>query len=300
MSGELYCVEIPVEHLPNQGDRETRFVTFFGNEFSGLRDLQMVKLNKVIYKDKSGALVGARKTLEFNQRMVDTLQESVAQGNPQKWLAHARVLQFLSKTHEFKVVYSGVEKEQARSVEPEIPKVFLAADGTYRVPPKIGFTKGVREWALALGHVDRNTGVGYSGQINGKTKLETLQKLFDPLNPPWIQDYVKTLPLAAPEDIPQPVQPVVELPLTAEEIAAIEPFDYQEFTQKISAAEYKKRYVMDPRFRVACDKMFVIQAAFEEKMRLKQESEATQESLDAEKRKYQRADADEQFKTGGV
>jgi hypothetical protein len=46
--------------------------------------------------------------------------------------------------------------------------------------------------------------------------------------------------------------------------------------------------------------MFAIQAAFEEKMRLKQEAEATQESLDAEKRKYQREDANESFKTGGV
>jgi hypothetical protein len=91
----------------------------------------------------------------------------------------------------------------------------------------------------------------------------------------------------------------VEVPLTAAEIEAIVPYDYQEFTQKISAAEYKKRYVLDQRFRVACDKMFVIQAAFEEKMRLKQEAEATQESLDAEKRKYQREDENERFKTSG-
>jgi hypothetical protein len=298
MSGELYCVEIPVEHLPNQGNRETRFVTFFGNEFSGLRDLQMVKLNKVIYKDKSGALVGARKTLEFNQRMVDTLQESVAQGNPQKWLATARVLQYFPKTHEFKIAYSGSEKETIRAAEPEIPKAFLAADGTYRRPPTVGFSKGPRQWALAVAHVDRNTSVAYADRFNGATKLETIQRLFDPFQPAWILDYVLTLPLADPADIPLPVEPVVEVPLTAAEIEAIAPFDYAEY-EKISSAEYKRRYVMDERFRVACDKMFVIRAAFEEKMRLKHEAEATQESLAAEKRKYQRLDANEEFKRDG-
>jgi hypothetical protein len=88
------------------------------------------------------------------------------------------------------------------------------------------------------------------------------------------------------------------VPLTAAEIEAIAPFDYAEY-EKISSAEYKRRYVMDERFRVACDKMFVIRAAFEEKMRLKHEAEATQESLAAEKRKYQRLDANEEFKRDG-
>jgi hypothetical protein len=140
--------------------------------------------------------------------------------------------------------------------------------------------------------------VAYADRFNGITKLEVVQKLFgSPI--PWVIDLVKTYKLADPSQITQPAAPVVEVPLTATEIEAIEPFNYQEFTQ-ISAAAYKKRYVMDQRFRVACDKMFVIQAAFEEKMRLKQESEATQEALEVEKRKYQREDDNEQFKTGGV
>jgi hypothetical protein len=264
--------------------------------YGNLLDASFVPLGKAIQKDKQGNL-RSRNSLDLNKRMVDDVRARVAAGAPEQWLAGSYVGEYMPSRHEFKIVYNGIEETKAVA-EPQVPPVMQAQDGTWRVVPTVGFSKGVRQWSLSIAHVDRGTNVAYADRFNGITKLEVVQKLFgSPI--PWVIDLVKTYKLADPSQITQPAAPVVEVPLTATEIEAIEPFNYQEFTQ-ISAAAYKKRYVMDQRFRVACDKMFVIQAAFEEKMRLKQESEATQEALEVEKRKYQREDDNEQFKTGGV
>jgi len=266
------------------------------NVYGNLSDASFVPLNKAIQKDKQGSL-RSRNSLELNKRMVDDVRARVVAGAPEQWLAGSFVGEYLPSRHEFKIVYNGIEETKVVA-EPEVPSVMQAQDGTFRMVPISGFSHGVRGWALAVAHVSRETNQAYADQFNGATKLEVVTRLFSsPL--PWVIDLVKTYKLADPSQIPQPAAPVVEVPLTAAEIEAIVPYDYQEFTQKISAAEYKKRYVLDQRFRVACDKMFVIQAAFEEKMRLKQEAEATQESLDAEKRKYQREDENERFKTSG-
>lgn len=282
---------------PNAPNQTNRFMICPNNSYRDLTDASFVPLGKAIQKDQRGNL-RSRNSLDLNKKMVDDARARVAAGAPEQWLAGSYVGEYMPSRHEFKIVYNGIEETKAVA-EPEVPSVMQAQDGTFRVVPTVGFSKGVREWSLSIAHVDRGSNVAYADRFNGITKLEVVQKLFgSPI--PWIIDLVKTFKLADPSQIPQPVEPVVEKPLTAAEIDAIEPFDYQEFTQKISAAEYKKRYVMDQRFRVACDKMFAIQAAFEEKMRLKQEAEATQESLDAEKRKYQREDANESFKTGGV
>jgi len=281
---------------PNAPNQTNRFMICPNNSYRDLTDASFVPLGKAIQKDQRGNL-RSRNSLDLNKKMVDDARARVAAGAPEQWLAGSYVGEYMPSRHEFKIVYNGIGETKAVA-EPEVPPVMQAQDGTFRVVPTVGFSKGVREWSLSVAHVDRTSNVGYSDRFNGITKLEVVQKLFgSPI--PWIIDLVKTFKLADPSQIPQPAAPVVEVPLTAAEIEAIAPFDYQEFTQKISAAEYKKRYVMDQRFRVACDKMFVIQAAFEEKMRLKQEAEATQESLDAEKRKYQREDENERFKTSG-
>ena len=281
---------------PNAPDQTNRFMICPNNVYGNLSDASFVPLNKAIQKDKQGSL-RSRNSLELNKRMVDDVRARVVAGAPEQWLAGSFVGEYLPSRHEFKIVYNGIEETKVVA-EPEVPSVMQAQDGTFRMVPISGFSHGVRGWALAVAHVSRETNQAYADQFNGATKLEVVTRLFSsPL--PWVIDLVKTYKLADPSQIPQPAAPVVEVPLTAAEIEAIVPYDYQEFTQKISAAEYKKRYVLDQRFRVACDKMFVIQAAFEEKMRLKQEAEATQESLDAEKRKYQREDENERFKTSG-
>jgi hypothetical protein len=281
---------------PNAPNQTNRFMICPNNVYGNLLDASFVPLGKAIQKDKQGNL-RSRNSLDLNKRMVDDVRARVAAGAPEQWLAGSYVGEYMPSRHEFKIVYNGIEETKAVA-EPQVPPVMQAQDGTWRVVPTVGFSKGVRQWSLSIAHVDRGTNVAYADRFNGITKLEVVQKLFgSPI--PWVIDLVKTYKLADPSQITQPAAPVVEVPLTATEIEAIEPFNYQEFTQ-ISAAAYKKRYVMDQRFRVACDKMFVIQAAFEEKMRLKQESEATQEALEVEKRKYQREDDNEQFKTGGV
>jgi hypothetical protein len=287
---------LTVVEVPGAPDQANRFVTCPRLVYTDLSDIAWGPSKKGILRDKTGNWRSLN-SVELNRKIVDDFRARVKAGTAVAWIGTARVVEYMPSRNEFKSIYEGPEETKVVA-EPEVPSVMQAQDGTFRMVPISGFSHGVRGWALAVAHVSRETNQAYADQFNGATKLEVVTRLFSsPL--PWVIDLVKTYKLADPSQIPQPAAPVVEVPLTAAEIEAIAPFDYQEFTQKISAAEYKKRYVMDQRFRVACDKMFVIQAAFEEKMRLKQESEATQESLNAEKRKYQREDENERFKTSG-
>jgi hypothetical protein len=289
---ELYAVEVP--GIPNKNDYETRFATFPGNEYSGIGSLKMVKLGKVIYRDKRGVLVCA-KSFDLNCRIVDDLHEAVKNGHPQQFLATARVVKYISATNSFEVAYSGrVEKRAA--IEPEIPKAFLAHDGTWRKPPSFGFSKGAREWGLGVAHVDRGSNVAYADRFNGTTKLETLQKLFEsPV--PWVQDYVLTLPFADPQDIPVPPEPAVEYVPTQAEIDAAPALSHEEF-DKLPAAVINEQFVLDPIFRARVRKMEAEDARKLVIFNQQKEEEDFRKAADALRKKKAVDAENEAFKTG--
>ena len=200
---------------PNAPDQTNRFMICPNNVYGNLSDASFVPLGKAIQKDKQGKL-RSRNSLDLNKRMVDDVRARVAAGAPEQWLAGSYVGEYLPSRHEFKIVYNGIEETKAVA-EPEVPSVMQAQDGTFRVVPTVGFSKGVRQWSLSIAHVDRGSNVAYADRFNGITKLEVVQKLFgSPI--PWIIDLVKTFKLADPSQIPQPVEPVVEKPLTAAEL----------------------------------------------------------------------------------
>jgi hypothetical protein len=276
-------------------DQSKRFLVCLRQIYSDLSDASFVEAGKAIWRDSQGRW-HAKNATDTNKRIADDARKRAAAGAPESWLSSAQVVEYMPSRHEWKVIYKGEPVSQA-TVEPEVPPAFLSTDGTFRIPPSAGFNHG-REWSLSIAHVDRNTNQPFADRFIGKTKLEVLEKLFSsPI--PWVQDLVKTYPLANPEDVPQPVEPVAERSLTPAEIAAIQPFDWGEYVN-MPADVYKKRYVLDPRFRVASDKMFEVRKGFEDRMRAKQEAEAAQQELEAEKKKYLQADANERLKSGGV
>jgi hypothetical protein len=278
-------------------DQANRFVTCPRLVYTDLTDIAWGPSKKGILRDKNGNWRSLN-SIELNRKIVDDFRARVKAGTAVAWIGTARVSEYMPSRNEFKSVYEGPEEKKVIT-EPDIPTAFLAVDGTWRLPPTAGFSKGPRFWSLAVAHVDRKSNQAYSSQFTGVSKLEVLQKLFDPMNPAWVLDLVTTYRLADPSQIPQPVAPVVEVPLTAAEIEAIEPYDYEAYT-RIPAAQYKRDYIMSERFRVSIEKMFSVRQMFEEKMRLKQEAEANQAAIDKAKKQYQRDDANELFKTGGI
>jgi hypothetical protein len=287
---ELFAVECPEAPI-----RENRFATF-GNEYSGFQSIHFVPLSKVIYRDRRTNALVCAKGLSLCQRMTDDLHQAVRDGWSQKWLSSARVVKYISATQSFETVYTGKEQEHVR-VEPEVPKAFLCQDGTWRVPPETGFSRGTRESSLSIAHVDRTTNQAYADRIVGQNKLRILQKLFDsPL--PWVIDLTKTYPLANPQDIPAPPQPVVEYVPTQAEIDAAPAMTHEEF-DKLPAAVINEQFILDPIFRARIRKMEAEDARKLVIFNQQQEQKDFKEAA-AALRKKKAADADnEAFKTGG-
>ena len=288
---ELYCVEVP-----EAPERELRFATFHGNQYSGFQSISFVPLNKVIYKGRRTGVLECAKGLSWCQRMVDDLRQAVCEGWSQKWLASARVVKYLSATNSFEVVYSGPDSQQV-SIEPEVPKAMLAFDGTWRYVPTTGFSKGAREWGFSLAHVDSRTNVPYADRINGATKLETITKVFES-QVPWIQDYVLTLPLANPADIPPPPEPSVEYVPTQAELDAVQPLSQAEWAA-MPAEEHKRRYVFDPLYREAYRKMLSIEKQQQAKAAEKKAKENEEAEIQKLKKQFIRKDEDDLRKSGG-
>jgi hypothetical protein len=291
MSSDLFAVEVP--QAPVQSER---YCIVPSGQLGGYSDIKFVPLAKAIYRTGKNSPTVSRHSFSFCESIVECLHNLVKAGSPQKWLQSARIVQYLPAINEFRPVEQ--KQEKAALVEPEIPKAFLAADGTYRRPPTVGFSKGPREWALAIAHVDRNTSVAYADRFNGATKLGTIQRLFDPLMPAWVQDYIKTLPLADPQDIPVAPEPIVEYVPTQAELAAAPAMTHEEF-DKLPASFLNEQFILDPIFRARVRKMEAEDArklaAFKEQ---EEEQQFREAAVALRKKKNQEAD-DEAFKTGG-
>lgn len=279
--------EIYVTEVPEAPQRENRFLTFFGSEYSGIKSLQFVPMSRVI-RTVNGVLQGDKQR-SVNHKIVDDIQQAIKDGYPDKWLGSARVLRYLPANKKFEVVYVGKEQE-VKQVEPEVPKCFLAFDGTWRKTPTTGFTKGAREWAYVFACVD-STNVGRTDRFNGKTRLDCVQQLFEsPI--PWIQGYVRSLPFADPSEIPAPPAPVVERVYTEAELAGVPPLDPTVF-QRMPSPEFKRKYAFDELFRVAYDKMIEVEEAQKAKDAERNTKVAKEAELKKMREDFLKQDADE-------
>ena len=283
---ELYCVE--VRQAP---DKENRFAICFSSVFSNLSDIQFVKLGKAIIGSRSQGF-RARHNLDFCKHIVDSLHQAVKGGSPQKWLASARVSRFVPTTSQLESVYTGVE-QVAAIVDNSPSLIRLAFDGTYRKIPDV-FQRMPRGWKYPFSILADSNGIPRADWFQAPTKKEIVDQIFDP-NYQLARDVVVSYPLADPSEIPEPPAPVAEFVPTQAELNAVEPLNYSEW-QRLPSEEHKRRYVFDPLYRAAFEKMLTVQAVAEQKFAEKQAKEKEAEDIEKLKKQILSADEDERRK----
>jgi hypothetical protein len=158
---ELFAVE--VTRAPIQAER---FATYYGVAYSGLSDIKLVALNKVISVDRLGQW-SCRHGLDACKRLTDDMHAAVKAGSPQKWLASARVVRYILRTKTFELVYTGVQEETAVEDNPSL--VRLAYDGTYRKIPNL-FEKTPRGWKFPYSIIADSNGTPRADWIQAPTK----------------------------------------------------------------------------------------------------------------------------------
>lgn len=208
-----YLVELPEAPA---SDRIHRYATFLGSAYRGFQDITFVELAKATKLDKATGKWVAFKDYSVCKRIVDDLRQAVKEGWSQTWLASARVCSYDSDSKTLIQVYPAAE-EVTVDRDGNVPKVAEAADGTWRVVPTIGWSKGPRDWSLGYAFID-STNTPRAGSIAAPTKLGVIQKLFDSTFALFVE-YTKTLPLADPADVPETTKPVAHAP-TVKEVAA--------------------------------------------------------------------------------
>jgi hypothetical protein len=113
--------------------------------------------------------------------------------------------------------------------------------------------------------------------------------------PAYVAEYVRTFPLAAPQDIPREPEPEKEYVPTAAELAAIPPMTPAEWNS-IPVSIATRRYALDWKFKASVDKLSAAEAAKTAKQNAEKAAAREKEELEARKKKYREEDANRALK----
>jgi|HubBroStandDraft_6_1064221.scaffolds.fasta_scaffold46594_4 hypothetical protein len=275
MAELLYAVEVV-----DAPQREIRFATVReGGYYGGIGDIIFVTSTKAFKKPQSTC-----------RQIVDDLRAAATSGTSHAYLGSARVVCYHTDTKRWETVYTGKEAFKPRA-QKAAPKNAQDSKGFWRVVPTTGFHQGPRETVFRAGFTGSD-GYPKAIEIAGQTEYEIVEKMFNSL---YVihQEFVKTLPFSSPEDvaiaeseIAAANAPKVQRQYSAAELAAVPALDYNEW-RMMHTEVYKKRYVMEPLFKAAADKMFANLDAIEKENQRKQIAEAEKKQLDAMRKQYE-------------
>jgi hypothetical protein len=225
-------------------DQEHRYLVCPGNTYSGRTSCKFVNLAHASTKIRS--LWSGGTSMAIAERIFEDFLTAANAGAEADWMKSIRVTSYHSDPGR-REVYLPREVEQAQ-VEPEVFPVAQGTDGEWRVVPTTGFKRGPRGWSYNAAFVDQYT-IGRTIELSGTTKLECIQRLFGAIMPAFVPEFVRTLPLADPNAIPKPAPPPEEdYEPTEAELAAI-PALSVEYVDSLSAAEEKRLFIYDWKFR---------------------------------------------------
>jgi hypothetical protein len=284
---ELYCIEVPLAPV-----QEERFIMCHSGVYANLSDAQFVKLNKVILGNRSQGF-RARHDLDFCKRVVDDCREGAKNGSQKKWLGSARVSRFIPATSQLAPVYIGIQEAAPVVDNPGLTR--RCFDGTFRTIPNL-FQKTPRGWKYAFSILADSHGVPRADFFQAATKTEIVDQIFDP-NYQLARDVVLTYPLAQPSEIPEEPKPVAEYVPSQAELDAVEPFDFVAWN-RLTSEEHKRKFVFDPLYRAAFEKMLVKQKVKEDERALELEQKQKAETIEKLKKQFITHDANEAFKEG--
>jgi len=246
-------VLIEVVKAPNQAERFLICVP--ANEYAGMKSLKWVTL--VGACQRTGRDWTGKMSMALAQRVFDDMLARANSGQEAEWMKSIRVTQYRANTQKPAVVLLPREPEVV-AVEPEVLPVAMATDGAWRVVPTTGFRKEFRGWSYQGAFVDSGN-EGRTIRIAADTKQECALKLFGSISP-VTQEFVRTFPLADPKAIPQPKGPTPEeyVPTQAE-LNSIPALSI-EYCNSLSAAEMKRLFVFDWKFREGYRKRQILDA----------------------------------------
>lgn len=275
MAQVLYAVEVP-----EAPQREIRFATFQdGGKYGGIEDINWVTSTKAFKKPESVC-----------RQIVDDLRAAAESGRSHKYLGSARVVAYHTDTKRWETIYAGKEPEKARA-QKAAPKNAQDWLGYWRVVPVTGFQQGPREAVFRAGFTGSD-GYPKAIEITGQTYYEIVEKMFNSIYAVH-RDYVKTLPFSSPDDvelaeaeIAAAKAPKVERQYSAAELAAVPALDYNQW-RMMPTDVYKRRYVLEPLFKVSADKMFANLDAAEKERQKKLAEDAEKKALDDMRKRYE-------------
>jgi hypothetical protein len=262
------------------------------NVYGGLQSLQFTTMigasQRIGARDWTGKM-----SADLSKRIFEDMTASISRGQQPEWMRSIRVTQYRSSTEQPAVVIWPREAERV-AVEPEVFPVAQATDGAWRVIPATGFKKELRGWSYTGAFVD-STIQGRTIQLVGDTKLECVLRLFGSIVP-FVQEFVRTFPLADPKDIPVEKGPEQEYVPTQAEIDSVPALTAVEWNS-IPVETATRRYVLDWKFKVAVDKLDAIETV--EKAKHAAEKAAADEKIKLDKMREQYRKDDEEKKRKG-
>ena len=271
-------------------DQEHRYLICPGNTYSGRSSCKFVNLARASTKFH-GQWTGGTSTAIAEKIYEDFIAAANA-GAEAEYFKSIRVTTYHNDANRREVYLPRKVEQQA--AEPEVLPVAQAVDGAWRYVPENGFKKGMRDWTYSGAFVD-SYGEPRAIQISGPTKRDVVLRLFGSQFPPFLVEFVKTFPLAAPGDVPKAPEPEREYEPTAAEIASIPPMTLDEWHSTPSETA-KRRFLFDWKFKVAFDKMVVIEEAKKAEAAAKKQREDEKAKLDKMREEYRRKDAEEAAK----
>jgi hypothetical protein len=225
-------------------DQEHRYLVCPGNTYSGRTSCKFVNLAHASTKFH-GQWTGATSTA-IAERIFEDFLAAANAGVEAEWMKSIHVTSYHNDPNR-RTPMLPREVEQA-PVEPPVLPVAQGIDGEWRTVPTEGFKKGPRAWTFSDSFRDQNGEIRVI-QISGNSKLECIQRLFGAIMPAFVPEFVRTLPLADPNDIPKAAPPSeADYEPSEAELAAIQALSV-EYVNSLSAAEEKRLYIYDWRFR---------------------------------------------------
>jgi hypothetical protein len=225
-------------------DQEHRFLICPGNTFSGRSSCKFVSLARACTKFH-GKWIGGT-SMAIAERIYEDFLAAANAGAEAEWFKSIRVTTYHNDPNQRKVLLP--REAEAVQVEPEVFPAAQGVDGEWRVVPTTGFKRGPRGWSYNAAYVDQYT-IGRTIELSGQTKLECIQRLFGAIMPAFVPEFVRTLSLADPNDIPKQAPPSeADYEPSNSELAAV-PALSVEYVNSLSAAEMKRLYIYDWKFR---------------------------------------------------
>ena len=289
-TGETRTMGVLVE-VVKAPDQLHRYLIAAGNTYGGPRDVKFVNVREASTEFRRGQWTG-KMFVALAERIFNDFLNAANQGLEAGYFKSIRVTTYADHEENRQVIYP--REAEAVHTEPEVLPVAQASDGAWRVVPTTGFKKGPRDWTFSFAFMDSNN-EPRTGTFTGKTKQECVLKLFGAIMPAFVVEYVRTLPLAHPNDIPREPEPEKDYVPRQAEIDAVPAMTPSEWNS-IPSAVATRRYALDWKFRISVDKLSAKEAAEIAKQNAEKAAAREKEELEARKKQYRDEDAKNKLK----